>query len=330
MNKRHLIKSYRYSIPGYPCLYLSTGLEMCWFECGMPKEFSYAAFNLEVTDGDSINLIDFTIQPVELVSSVSLSYINKPEDSSLIDAFITKYLLLFPLCVACSMEVANRDVCFVEEYIFPQQLLLWVRENKTYDGIVYRTCSAVESAREWNYINLVMPTKELVDGYCVHLNKLFTVTEPVKVKISDIVRNYQSKIKDVKDFLKLVEHKYYNGYSIYPYRELISLCKTFLLFGDMLLQDNYINTEAIYQAMDTLNLLSYLVVDNKESIKEISLAKANDLFPKIDKTILENEFDSIMKEFDKKVKPVFLEFWDYALKISCDTKLDYSSCQHVL
>ncbi|MDD3230808.1 MAG: hypothetical protein PHE09_16570 [Oscillospiraceae bacterium] len=330
MNKRHLIKSYRYSIPGYPCLYLSSGLEMCWFECGMPKEFSYAAFNLEATDDDPVNLIDFTIQPVDLVSSVSISYHNHPEDSSLIDAFVAKYLLSFPLRVACSLEVANRDVSFVEEYIFPQQLLLWVRENKTYDGIAYRTCSAVERAREWNYINLVMPAKELENGYCVHLNKLFTVTDPVKVEIRSIVQSYQSKIQDVKVFLAMIEPKYYHGYSIYPYRELISLCKTFLLLSDMLLHDNYKNPEAIYQSMDTLNLLSYLAIENKESIKGKSLAEAKGLFCGVDETILTNEFDLVMKEFAEKVKPAFFELWSYVSRISCNTAVDPSTYQHVL
>ena len=58
------------------------------------------------------------------------------------------------------MKVSNRDVAFVEEYVFPQQLLLWLRENGTYDGIAYRTSSAIEKSKEWNYINLVLPAKK--------------------------------------------------------------------------------------------------------------------------------------------------------------------------
>lgn len=330
MNKRHLIKSYRYSIPGYPCLYLSSGLEMCWFECGMPKEFSYAAFMLEATNSNRVNLIDFTIQPIDFVRSVSLNYYNHPENGSLIDNFIAKYLVLFPLRVACSLEVANREVSFVEEYIFPQQLLLWVRENKIYDGIAYRTCSAIERAREWNYINLVMPAKELEDGYCKRLNSVFTVTEPVKVEIRNIIQNYQSQIQNVKDFLTFIEPKYYNGYSIYPYRELISLCKTFIQLCNMLLHDNYSNGEAIYQSMNTLNLLSYLIIENKDSIKEKSLAEAKDLFYGVDEMIIVQEFDEIMEQFSKNVKPIFSNLWSYVSRISSNTHVDYSTYQHIL
>lgn len=329
IDKRHLIKSYRYSIPGYPCLYLSSGLEMCWFECGMPKEFSYAAFNLEATDENKVNIIDFTITPVDLVSSVHINYMNYPEDGVLIDNFIAKYLVLFPLRVACSLEVASRDLSFVEEYIFPQQLLLWVRENNSYDGIAYRTSSAIEKAREWNYINLVMPAKDIDHGYSKHLNKLFDISEPVKVEIRNIIYEHQSQIDKVKEFLACIETKYYHGYSLYPYREIISLCKTFLHLCNMLVSDNYENAEAIYQTMDTLNLFSYLICDNGESIKQKALREGEQIFYGIDIGILSNEFDDTMRAFSEDVKPALFEFWSYAIRIGINSGVDHSSFQHV-
>ena len=76
MGKRSLINSYRYSIPGYPCLYLSTGVEMCWFECGMPKHFSYSAFKLNASDEQPINLINFSIAPVDFISTIVCCYNN--------------------------------------------------------------------------------------------------------------------------------------------------------------------------------------------------------------------------------------------------------------
>jgi len=46
MNKRESIQSYRYSIPGYPCLYLANQGSLCWFECGMPNSFFISEFRL--------------------------------------------------------------------------------------------------------------------------------------------------------------------------------------------------------------------------------------------------------------------------------------------
>ena len=50
IDKRHLIKPYRYSIAGYPCLYMASSIELCWFECGMPKVFSVSQFETQKVD----------------------------------------------------------------------------------------------------------------------------------------------------------------------------------------------------------------------------------------------------------------------------------------
>lgn len=331
LDKRELIKSYRYSIPGYPCLYLSSGVEMCWFECGMPIEFSYARFILEASDINKVNLIDFTIKPVDLVTSVSLGYLNQPDKGSLIDDFLVKYIILFPLRVACSLEVINRDVPFIEEYIFPQQLLLWVRGNTTYDGVAYRTCSSIEHAREWNYINLVMPAKKIEDRYCTHLNKLFTVTEPVKVELCNIIRNRDDKLQKVEKALRVLESQSYNGHSLYPCREIISLIKTFLNLCSMLKSNNYNNANTVYQTMNTLNLMSYVLCDNKESIKTIALVKAKEQLDfRIGEETLIKEFDEMILIFEDIVKPTMSEFWNYAVRITADFPYNYHSRQHVL
>ncbi len=330
LDKREFIKSYRYSIPGYPCLYLSSGVEMCWFECGMPKEFSYARFILESSDINKVNLIDFTIDPVDLVSSVSIDYINHPAKGELIDEFLVKYIILFPLRVACSLEVINRDVPFIEEYIFPQQLLLWVRSNNIYDGIAYRTCSSIEHAREWNYINLVMPAKDIDDRYCRHLNKLFTVTEPVKVELSNIIRNRDNKLQKVEKTLRILESEYYNGHSLYPCREIISLTKTFLNLCSMLKSNNYSNANGIYQTMDSLNLMSYILCDNKEAIKAEALTKAKELDYRLNDDVLIKRFDEMILNFEEIIKPIIFEFWNYATRIGTDFPCDYNSRKHVL
>lgn len=207
MGKRSLINSYRYSIPGYPCLYLSTGVEMCWFECGMPKHFSYSAFKLNASDEQPINLINFSIAPVDFISTIVCCYNNCKtcNERTYLNNLILKYLVSFPLRAACSISVINRNVPFIEEYIFPQQLLLWLRDKLDFDGILYRTCSAIESAYNWNYINLVMPAKCIRGSYCENLTHMFELTPPVKVDVNKSLLKYSNKIDDVKKCLKMIE-----------------------------------------------------------------------------------------------------------------------------
>lgn len=328
MNKRHLIKSYRYSIPGYPSLYLSTGRELCWFECGMPKEFSYSSFELSLSDVDAVKFINFSIIPTDLIFA-HLSYQNREMDAKLIDNFIVKYLITLPLRAACSIEVSNKDASFIEEYVFPQQLLLWIREHKHFDGIAYRTSSAIERAQDWNYINIVMPATELENGYCKNLARLFVVSEPVQVEIRNIIKNYETNIQKVREFSDLLERKYYHGYSLYPYREILSLCKTFLLLSNLLTLDSYKNAEAIYQTMDTLNLLSNLITDNIDSIKERAIEKAKESWGLGDEVVLQ-ELTATMRDFSTHVKPALFELWSYVFAIRKHAPIDPTSYQHVL
>ena len=322
MTLRKLIKSYRYSIPGYPCLYLSTAMKLCWFECGMPKEFHYSIFKLKATQS-AVKFIDFSKQPVDFVSSVHISYLNHESDdktTTWLDEYVLKYLVSFPLMVACSISVVNRDVAFVEEYIFPQQFLLWVRDHTDFDGVLYRSCSSIEKAHEWNAINLVMPAKNIQNnGYCEYLDRVFGVSEPVRVDLSKLLIDRKEKYDHVLTFTSQLEDIFYNGYSVYPYRELLSLCKTFIHIKNMLENGNYVNIEAIYQTVETLNLFAYFVKDNKSSIQERAKKDAQNYLYNIDEKELMQEFNEILEKFEKEVCPVLFDFWGFSFLTAQDT-----------
>ncbi|WP_461207767.1 hypothetical protein [Clostridium sp. DL1XJH146] len=331
MGKRQLIKSYRYSIPGYPCLYLSTGMPLCWFECGMPTKFSYCSFDFNILGEERIKLINFTCKPVNLISAISLDYYNEPEKKDETDLYLIKYLVTHPLRVACSMQVVSRNNAFIQEYIFPQQLLLWIREHKNFDGVAYRTASAVEKAKEWNYFNIVLPAEKLNDnGYCEKLAKLFKVTEPIKVDLGKLVEEKHKDMNIVHVFIKKLENKYYNGYALYPYEEMLSICKTFLLLCNSLSSSEYNNDEITYQTMDTLNLTLNIIIKNKESIKEKSMEEALELFYNKDQAIIETEYDDIFNDFSEKIQPIIFSFWHYTSLLINIKKVDRKTFDFVL
>ena len=327
MFKRNLIRSYRYSIPGYPCLYLSTGLELCWFECGMPKKFSYSAFQLQ--NDENIKLINFNIQSNELVSSVPIWYANNPEDKNKIDEYVLKYLIIHPLRVACSVQVSERNNAFIQEYIIPQLLLLWVRKNNDFDGIAYSSCSAIGKAHEWNYCNVVFPAKDLKNGYCKRLSGLFKITKPVKVEMCHLFESWSSKIEEVRNFVGQLEYRYYNGKSLYLYKEILSLCKSVLILFNCLLADNYYNAEAIYQTMDTLNLMWYIIKENTETFSRRAVDEFITLYPDVGKQQIENEFLEVVNYFSNKVEPILFELWDYISRVRGIFKIDFSTLEYV-
>lgn len=73
---RNRIGAYRYSVAGYPCLYLASDIELAWFECGMPKIFSYCHMVITETGENALKLIDFSLRPIDVLSSVTVWILN--------------------------------------------------------------------------------------------------------------------------------------------------------------------------------------------------------------------------------------------------------------
>ena len=58
-NKNYLVGTERYSMPGYPCLYLASQAELAWYECGKPQKFAIAKFDIPKEE-NYLKFIDFS------------------------------------------------------------------------------------------------------------------------------------------------------------------------------------------------------------------------------------------------------------------------------
>lgn len=329
IDKRHLIKSYRYSIAGYPCLYLADSIQLCWFECGMPKEFTISQFLFEPRDNAPLKLIDFSKNPIDLIREATTEYYNHKDNLDLIDDYILRYVTSHPLRVACSVKVADRNISFIQEYIMPQLLLLWVRKNNNFDGIAYSTASSIEIARERNSFNVVLPARDIENGYCKKLLQMFKISQPVKCNISQLFKSYSNKLREVKDFTQKLESICLNGKPFYLYGEILSLCKTFILLYDCIVSENYTDSEVLYQMTDTLNFMSYIIDDNKCAFEEVATSQAKRYYPQLSEKEIKKEFREVIERFSKEVKPVLCDFMRYANRISCDIKIDIDSFEYI-
>jgi hypothetical protein len=329
MDKRHLIKSYRYSIAGYPCLYLADSIELCWFECGMPKKFSISQFQFAPQNNTPLRLVDFSQNPIDLISVATTGYYNNPDEHDWIDDYILKYIVSHPLRAACSVNVIDRDTPFIQEYIMPQLLLLWVRKNDDFDGIAYLTASSIEAAHSWNSFNIALPAKDIKNGYCKKLFQMFKVSKPVQCDLSQIFKGYLNRIQTVREFTRKLEYIYLNGRPLYLYREILSLCKTFLLLYDCIVSENYKDSEVLYQMMDTLNLLAYIIDDNKDVFKEVAVLKAKGYYLQLSDDEIKKEFREMVDNFSQEIKPILFDLWGYVIRISCDTRIDADSFEYI-
>lgn len=180
----------RYSVPGYPCLYLSSQWQLCWYECGKPKTFMCAEFDVPTEEKSNLKFIDFSGKPLIMCDNFKIWFLNtkKNEQEKIkVQKYMLKYFYTYPLRAACSVAVKHSEAKFIEEYIISQLLLLWVRNDEDFDGIRYESCKEDPEVKTMCGHNIVLVTKEFdEDGYDKKLRRTISVGDPLFVDIKTI------------------------------------------------------------------------------------------------------------------------------------------------
>ena len=196
-NLRSRVATCRYSIAGYPSLYLGTSIALCCEEIHHNPFSKYAlASRFEVEENQNysnieINIIDLSVKPQfffeELYDDVNYNknYYNILYSLPTMNA----YLLWYPLISACSYIRTNKSNPFAAEYIIPQLLMQWIRiemskaendENDKLIGIKYFSCSSIKASNMG--FNYVFPTSGVQYSsdypYCPVLMQTFRLTSP--------------------------------------------------------------------------------------------------------------------------------------------------------
>ena len=222
-NLRSKISTNRYSIAGFPCLYLSTSLELCCDEIKATPQIDMiiaSAFQNDIADLTFINMtiIDLSIKPQDFMHEEEYLYNENRngEKGRYIDPYILDeddkryyYLLWYPLIAASSYIRVNKQDPFAAEYIIPQLIMQWSRTRireypKTTQlmGIRYFSCAS-EKASDMGF-NYVFPTSGKLyskeQQFCQYLVHAFTLTEPVYLHEFDSVR-------DCEEYLKRMERQ---------------------------------------------------------------------------------------------------------------------------
>ena len=98
MRKKRIIKTQRYSAPGYPCLYLGKSIYGCWEELNRPDTESTLVSCFKSTE--SFSVLDMRVPTL-------MEFFENAE----------RYLQLFPFIIACTIPVRNTEDVFKPEYI---------------------------------------------------------------------------------------------------------------------------------------------------------------------------------------------------------------------
>jgi hypothetical protein len=185
--ERNKISTNRYSIPGFPALYLGESTYVCWEE------------------SDRYRLRDLWFSRIENKEKLKVIKIQRFEDllseiENIADdndklSHLCKYLIIYPLIIACTIKVKDQKNNFTPQYIIPQLLLQYIatfkEADERIDGIMYLSSqvdySKVNGVKSYNY---VFPVKtSLKKGFCEQLSKTFHISEPTSLEIEEIIHN---------------------------------------------------------------------------------------------------------------------------------------------
>ena len=203
---RHLVSTNRYSIPGIPALYLGDSTYVCWEEFDRPR-FRELWFS-RLQNSKPIKITEI------LLINDALEKINAKNEKSRIKIIhLLRYLIYFPITIACTIKVKHNG-SFKPEYIISQMLLEYVLKNEEIDGIKFPSTkidyNQISNIDCYNYIFPVKTNKK--EGVCDKLTAYFNMTDPTSIEMLELLNNpakpvtyIYSEQKNTKQTIELVK-----------------------------------------------------------------------------------------------------------------------------
>ena len=174
-DKREIISTQRFSIPGVPCVYLGTTSYVCWLELGNPADHNFNV-SLYSIPGD-LKILNLAISE-GLINGITSGYKQNNTINTIIE--------IWPLICAISYSISEENRKFKSEYIVSQLLMQCLNELKI-DGVAYISKKARNDLIAYpQCVNLALPIKyngnfmykQVSDKYGQLCNS-FELTEPI-------------------------------------------------------------------------------------------------------------------------------------------------------
>ena len=198
---RHKVSLARYSVSGYPCLYISRSVWATWEEM------------------HELKLSDFTVSRLELQNSFKVLDLRVPvRDDNMDPSRMFKQLYTIPLILACSVKVRYPDDNFKPEYILPQLVMLAI----TYPDVDFMGCAYTSTMRNpfftWEDIrlldNIALPVYSVNPNIklCPKLCSLFKVSDSTNYDYELLKKPFNTAFWEVIDEgLKINEGEKYSS-----------------------------------------------------------------------------------------------------------------------
>lgn len=204
LSKKALTNNERFSLAGFPSLYLATMLPLAWQESGYPQKYYYSEYQY-LNNASAERKMEDELQILALYSPREIfnwGISIKHNDFQLWLDIIYRCMMMYPLVMACSFVNHSGKGTYKQEYVIPQMLMQWVqRNNETVQGISYFTCVDISMMpSEYCAYNIVIPALKPYDAkkYSQRLRDEFIWTVPQYFEIPLF------NVEDNKDDRKLI------------------------------------------------------------------------------------------------------------------------------
>lgn len=187
--KRQIVSPQRYSILGLPSLYLGGSVWVCWEEMNRPAFEQIQVSRFKAVPMSNVRVLDFAYRPAVMARFATFlqSDLHKVTDNA---EFILSYAMCWPLLADCSIRVRYPDNPFVPEYVVPQLLLQWIRDESHFEGIRYFSMRIAQhedgldaeqiQAAASAAANYAFPTvRKASTGHCKQLSSQFELSMPM-------------------------------------------------------------------------------------------------------------------------------------------------------
>ena len=209
-NFRYNIESSRYSIAGFPCLYLSSSLKLCLEELDYKinsGRYIASRFNINVNNCE-LRIFDLGIKPkdFEFVEYEGKTQRRKDlinRDDITKESYFKNYMIWYPFIASCSFTRVNKKDKFFPEYILPQLLMeklnRYTERKKLLVGVRYFSCSSnLASEMGFNYAFPASIYKKINANFLSDkLSNIFSLTTPILLNEYEDLESCQNKLLEM-------------------------------------------------------------------------------------------------------------------------------------
>lgn len=183
-DSRQCVSAQRYSIQGFPMLYLGTSPEGCTKEIrNIEKNQQVWISQFSVESKEPVYVVDVSLMPDDLLGYIEGKGIDKSE----VESWVINYLYILPIVIACYYYSTEKDLAFHNEYVVPQMLTHALR-NAGAKGKEKACCikyrSVRNSDRVYNYV-LFPPTINAHERFSEYLRERVSWSTPVIYDLFD-------------------------------------------------------------------------------------------------------------------------------------------------